>query len=132
MSRPFRFGVMTSGRMNALDWRALVRRVDELGYDVLNMPNHRASAGLSPLIAMASAAELSPRLRFGTLVLDNESVDPGVVAKDTATLDVLSMRDDIACVLVNPIQAMHPNQGAPADSTLVASRPACGVDRGGG
>ncbi|HEX3761801.1 MAG TPA: aminotransferase class III-fold pyridoxal phosphate-dependent enzyme [Kofleriaceae bacterium] len=40
---------------------------------------------------------------------------------DAATLRVLETRDDIACVLVNPIQAMHPN-GAPAsDSTLVAS-----------
>jgi probable F420-dependent oxidoreductase len=88
--RPFRFGVMTSGRFEATGWRELVRRVDELGYDVLNMPNHRAAPGLSPLVAMASAAEISSRLRFGTLVLDNESVDPGVIAKDTATLDVLS------------------------------------------
>jgi glutamate-1-semialdehyde 2,1-aminomutase len=40
---------------------------------------------------------------------------------DRATLRVLETRDDIACVLVNPIQALHPN-GAPAqDSTLVAS-----------
>jgi len=45
------------------------------------------------------------------------------------TLAVLRRRTDIACVLVNPIQAMHPNQGAPADSTLVASRPERGVSR---
>jgi glutamate-1-semialdehyde 2,1-aminomutase len=45
------------------------------------------------------------------------------------TLAVLRQRTDIACVLVNPIQAMHPNQGAPADSTLVASRPDRSVDR---
>lgn len=88
--RPFRFGVMTNGKFSAVDWRALVQRVDELGYDILNMPNHRAAPGLAPLIAMAWAAQVSPRLRFGTLVLDNESVDPAVIAKDTATLDVLS------------------------------------------
>ena len=35
------------------------------------------------------------------------------------TLRVLRNRRDIACVLVNPIQAMHPNQAAPTDSTLV-------------
>jgi glutamate-1-semialdehyde 2,1-aminomutase len=40
---------------------------------------------------------------------------------DADTLRVLRTRDDIACVLVNPIQAMHPNAGPPADSTLVAS-----------
>lgn len=37
------------------------------------------------------------------------------------TLHVLRTRRDIACVLVNPIQAMHPNSAAPSDGTLVAS-----------
>jgi len=46
-----------------------------------------------------------------------------------ATLAVLRSRRDIACVLVNPVQAMHPNLGAPADSTLVHSRPDRSVDR---
>ena len=45
------------------------------------------------------------------------------------TLAVLRTRRDIACVLVNPVQAMHPNSGAPADSTLVASRPDRSIDR---
>lgn len=90
VTRPFRFGAMTAGRFDAVAWRELVRKVDDLGYDVLNMPNHRAAPGLSPLVALASACELSPRLRFGTLVLDNELVEPAVIAKDTATLDVLS------------------------------------------
>ena len=40
---------------------------------------------------------------------------------DDRALHVLATRDDIACVLVNPIQAMHPNGQAPSDSTLVAS-----------
>jgi len=40
---------------------------------------------------------------------------------DPDTLAVLETRDDIACVLVNPIQAMHPNGAPPGDSTLVAS-----------
>jgi glutamate-1-semialdehyde 2,1-aminomutase len=40
---------------------------------------------------------------------------------DECTLRVLRSRSDIACVLVNPIQAMHPNGQAPSDSTLVAS-----------
>ena len=37
------------------------------------------------------------------------------------TLRVLRSRNDIACVLINPIQAMHPNKAAPTDSTLVDS-----------
>lgn len=39
-----------------------------------------------------------------------------------ATLRVLSTRNDVACVLVNPLQAMHPNAGAPSDGALVGSR----------
>jgi glutamate-1-semialdehyde 2,1-aminomutase len=40
---------------------------------------------------------------------------------DAATLRVLRERDDIACVLVNPLQALHPNQNPPSDSSLVDS-----------
>ncbi|VXC28369.1 aminotransferase class III-fold pyridoxal phosphate-dependent enzyme [Sphingomonas sp. 8AM] len=44
------------------------------------------------------------------------------------TLAVLATRKDIACVLVNPLQALHPNGGAPADSQLVDSARAAGAD----
>jgi len=40
---------------------------------------------------------------------------------DPAALRVLRTRGDIACVLVNPLQALHPNTGAPGDSTLLDS-----------
>jgi glutamate-1-semialdehyde 2,1-aminomutase len=45
------------------------------------------------------------------------------------TLRVLRTRKDIACVLVNAIQAMHPNAGAPSDSTLVAGTRKANLDR---
>jgi len=45
------------------------------------------------------------------------------------TLHVLRTRRDIACVLVNPLQALHPNRAAPADSSLVDSARTAGVDR---
>ena len=45
------------------------------------------------------------------------------------TLRVLSSRRDVACVLVNPLQAMHPNAGAPADSALVDSGRKAAFDR---
>jgi glutamate-1-semialdehyde 2,1-aminomutase len=68
-------------------------------------------------------------------------VQPGVgnpvTERDTLTLKdmseqslrVLRGRRDIACVLVNPLQALHPNAGAPADSTLVDSGPRPSFDR---
>jgi glutamate-1-semialdehyde 2,1-aminomutase len=48
-----------------------------------------------------------------------------------ATLAVLRSRRDIACVLVNPLQALHPNSSAPADSALVDSSRRAGLDRAG-
>ena len=48
---------------------------------------------------------------------------------DPRTLQVLRTRKDIACVLVNPLQALHPNAGAPGDSALVDSGRKAGVDR---
>ncbi len=45
------------------------------------------------------------------------------------SLRVLRSRNDIACVLINPLQALHPNSAAPADSTLVDSARAAHFDR---
>jgi glutamate-1-semialdehyde 2,1-aminomutase len=45
------------------------------------------------------------------------------------TLRVLSSRNDIACVLINPVQALHPNANPPADSALVDSARSGGFDR---
>ena len=45
------------------------------------------------------------------------------------TLRVLGSRRDVACVLVNPLQAMHPNAGAPSDSALVDSARKAAFDR---
>mgnify|MGYP001765800174 CR=1 FL=1 len=44
-------------------------------------------------------------------------------------LAVLESRRDIACVLVNPLQALHPNRNAPGDSTLVDGLRSAGFDR---
>jgi glutamate-1-semialdehyde 2,1-aminomutase len=48
---------------------------------------------------------------------------------DEASLRVLRTRKDIACVLVNPLQALHPNRGAPGDGSLVNSARSAGFDR---
>jgi glutamate-1-semialdehyde 2,1-aminomutase len=48
---------------------------------------------------------------------------------NTASLRVLRSRRDIACVLVNPLQALHPNVGAPTDSTLLDSSRSAHFDR---
>jgi len=48
---------------------------------------------------------------------------------DEASLRVLRRRRDIACVLVNPLQVLHPNAAPPGDSALIASDRAAGFDR---
>ncbi len=48
---------------------------------------------------------------------------------DERSLQVLRTRQDIACVLVNPLQALHPNRNAPGDSTLVDGSRSAGLDR---
>lgn len=47
------------------------------------------------------------------------------------SLKVLESRSDVACVLVNPLQALHPNKAAPGDSALVDSSRGAGFDRAG-
>ena len=46
-----------------------------------------------------------------------------------ASLRVLRTRRDVACVLVNPLQALHPNSSAPSDATLVSSTRKARFDR---
>ena len=48
---------------------------------------------------------------------------------DDDSLRVLRSRRDLACVLVNPLQALHPNKGAPGDSTLLDSSRSAHLDR---
>jgi glutamate-1-semialdehyde 2,1-aminomutase len=48
---------------------------------------------------------------------------------DERTLTVLRTRNDIACVLINPLQALHPNANAPSDSQLIDSSRKARFDR---
>lgn len=48
---------------------------------------------------------------------------------EARSLKVLRTRKDIACVLINPLQALHPNSPAPGDSSLVDSSRRAGFDR---
>ena len=48
---------------------------------------------------------------------------------DMQTLRVLRSRKDIACVLINPLQALHPNANAPGDSMLLGSDRSASFDR---
>lgn len=87
--RPFRFGVQLSTAPDAAAWTALARQVEDLGYSSVSLPDHFGDQ-LSPSVALQAAADATTTLRIGTLVFDNDYRHPVVLAKDCATLDVLS------------------------------------------
>jgi probable F420-dependent oxidoreductase len=88
MTRPFRFGV-SGQRTTRAEWQELARKASDLGYSTLLLPDHFGPQ-FSPLPALQAAAEAAPRLRVGTIVLDNDFRHPAMLAKDAATLDVMT------------------------------------------
>jgi probable F420-dependent oxidoreductase len=88
--RKFRFGVQTTGAGSGRKWRERARKVEDLGYSCLYMPDHFLDTVHAPMVGIAMAAEATETLRVGTLVLGNDYKHPAVVAKEFATLDLLS------------------------------------------
>jgi probable F420-dependent oxidoreductase len=87
--RGFRFGIQVSKASSAQDWAELARRAEGAGYDVLTMPDHFTDQ-LAPMPALMAAASATTTLRVGALVFDNDYKHPLVLAKELATMDVLS------------------------------------------
>ncbi len=86
---PFRFAVQQASASNAGDWSALARRAESLGYDLLVMPDH-LNHQFSPFAALAAAAAATTRLRISAFVFANDYRHPLMLAREAATLDVLS------------------------------------------
>lgn len=89
MPRPFRFAVQLSSAPSREDWVDKARRAEDLGYSTLFMPDHFGDQ-FAPVPALMAAADATTTLRIGTLVLDNDYRHPLVLAKEAATLDLLS------------------------------------------
>ncbi|MEY2960048.1 MAG: hypothetical protein RLZZ01_2616 [Actinomycetota bacterium] len=87
--RPFRFGVQANGSGDRSEWTELARRVEANGYSTMTMPDHFADQ-LAPVPALQCAADATTTLRLGALVYDNDYKHPVVLAKELATMDVLS------------------------------------------
>jgi probable F420-dependent oxidoreductase len=88
-TRPFRFGVTVPSVSSGPAWAEKARRVEQLGYSVLAVPDHFRDQ-LAPVPALAAAALATTRLRVAPLVFCNDFRHPVVLAKEAATLDVLS------------------------------------------
>jgi probable F420-dependent oxidoreductase len=102
VARPFRFAVQATTAHSAAAWRDLARRVEDLGYSTLFLADHYMGPGpateaarvpaqeLAPIAAMAFAAAATETLRVGCRVFCVDYHVPAVLAKEAATLDLLS------------------------------------------
>lgn len=85
---PFRFGAMLGRASGRREWLDQVKRAEDLGYSTVFISDH-FSDKLAPLPALVMAAEHTS-LQVGTLVLANDFRHPAVLAKEAATVDLLS------------------------------------------
>ena len=85
----FRFGIQLTRPLVGLTWSESARRVEELGYSTLFVPDHFGDQ-LAPIVALSTAAEATTTLKVGALVFDNDYRHPVTLATEMATLDLLS------------------------------------------
>lgn len=86
---PFRFAVTASQADSAGQWTALARRAEELGYSSILVPDHLGRQ-LSPIAALSAAAAVTTTLHIGGFVFANDFRHPLILAREAATLDLLS------------------------------------------
>jgi probable F420-dependent oxidoreductase len=101
-ARPFRFSVQAFEAESSGQWTSTARRAEDLGYSALFTTDHYFGPGdiaatsghrpvdVAPLTAMTAAAMATTRLRVGCRVFCVDYHNPVVLAKELATLDMLS------------------------------------------
>ncbi|ATL64993.1 LLM class F420-dependent oxidoreductase [Nocardia terpenica] len=90
--RPFRFAAAGEGNPQEGGARRFIRlaqQAEEYGYDSFAIPDHLGPQ-VGPIAALGALAVATDRIRIGTSVLANGFRHPVVLAKDAATIDVLS------------------------------------------
>jgi probable F420-dependent oxidoreductase len=88
-ARRLRFAVQLVAAPDGPGWASLAQKAEESGFDVVSLPDHLGEQ-FAPLPALTAAACATTRLRLSMFVLANDMRHPGVLAKEVATLDVLS------------------------------------------
>jgi len=89
MPRPFRFGVVSAETVSGTAWTEFARRAEALGYATLLLPDHYLNP-LTPTPALMAAAAVTTTLRVGCTVFANDFRHPALLAKEAATIDLLS------------------------------------------
>lgn len=89
MTHPFRFGVEMMAPFDGMSWTDSAKEVEALGYSTLFVPDH-FHEGFGPITAMATAAMATTTLRVGPMVLACDFRHPAVLARELASIDLLS------------------------------------------
>ena len=113
----------------AAEWAALARKAEDLGYSTLFLPDHFGDQ-LAPVPAMMAAADATTDLKVGTLVFDNDYKHPVVLAKELATIDVLSGGRLEVGLGAGWMNSDYDQSGIPMDPPGRAGRPDGGGHRG--
>lgn len=87
--RPFRFTIQASRLAHPDELRPLARKAEDLGVSALTLADHLDDQ-IAPIAAMMAVADATTTLRVGSLVFCNDYRHPVVLAKEAATIDVLS------------------------------------------
>jgi probable F420-dependent oxidoreductase len=87
--RTLRFGLLASRAASAEEWRDLARKAEDQGYSTLFVADH-FGAQLAPIPAVTAAAVATTTLNVGTFVLDNDFRHPAALAKEAATVELLT------------------------------------------
>ncbi|TKG62005.1 TIGR03621 family F420-dependent LLM class oxidoreductase [Prauserella endophytica] len=85
-ARRFRFGISFRSVGDRDEWVAKCRRAEELGYDVIAVPDHLGEGRAAPLPALAVAAAVTERPRVVPFVLDVPFYNPALLAREVSTV----------------------------------------------
>lgn len=118
-ARPFRFGVNLLAPAPVDEWRAKCRRAEELGYDVILVPDHLGMP--APFPSLVAAAEVTERPRLGTFVLNAGFWNPTLLAREVATTDTLTGGRLELGLGTGYIRAEHDTAGLPGARRASAS-----------
>jgi probable F420-dependent oxidoreductase len=86
----FRFGVISPNCGSGKELTENARRAESLGYSTFFVPDHFIDHDLAPTVGLAHVAAVTDTLRVGPLVLGNDYKHPVVLAREMASLDLLS------------------------------------------
>lgn len=88
-ARRFRFGVELQAPLEGRSWADTARWFEDAGYSTIFVPDH-LDEGLGPIAAMTAAAAATTHIHVGSLVLAADLRHPAVLARELATIDLLS------------------------------------------